>query len=211
MTNILRHIANKLGRPDPGTLEESSLNARFKELQDQATPRVTPAFKGMPLTASSEMLTLFKQHAKDNLFEITELSHVEQVPELVQSAGLPVLLSPQPAIGCLDWSHLKPRVDRADSPCLAVVEATGAIAETGTVTIESTDCPSAFLFLCEELAIVIRKSIVVPFMEDLWRQRDHRPRRVLHLISGPSRTADVEQTMQVGAHGPRRVYLYIVD
>ena len=35
--------------------------------------------------------------------------------------------------------------------------------------------------------------------------------RTLNLISGPSRTADIEQTLIMGAHGPRRLHILIVD
>ena len=35
--------------------------------------------------------------------------------------------------------------------------------------------------------------------------------RTLNIISGPSRTADIEQTIQLGAHGPRRLHILLVS
>jgi Uncharacterized conserved protein len=213
--DILKRIASRLGRQGPGSLDQQSLDTRFRDIVDQATPTVPPQFSNAqePDGYSVEStFDRFKQHARDNLFEITELRSLAAVPACLEQTSLPIVLSPQSSLMQLDWSALHSRItDNHQTACLAVVEATGAIAETGTVAIGSTDCPSRLLFLSEELAIVMRKSLVVPLMEDLWLQFGHMNRRALHLISGPSRTADVEQTLQVGAHGPRRVYLYIID
>ncbi len=55
---------------------------------------------------------------------------------------------------------------------------------------------------------------IVRHLEDLWAQLrarlDGMPRAV-SLITGPSKTADVEQTMQYGAHGPRRLHVILVE
>jgi len=34
--------------------------------------------------------------------------------------------------------------------------------------------------------------------------------RALNLITGPSRTADIEQTIELGAHGPKRMHVLLV-
>ena len=51
------------------------------------------------------------------------------------------------------------------------------------------------------------------WFEDAWAVLRARPEgmpRATNIISGPSRTADVEQTIQLGAHGPRRVHVILV-
>lgn len=213
--NILQGIASRLGRRNPANLEQSALEAQFKELLDRATPSVQPAYSLAEcegLAKTDDHCAEFVQKAQENLFEIRELSSISLVPKQLEPSELPLLIAPQPSVASLSWDPLKSTmVTEPTAPCLAVVEAFGAIAETGTVAIASTDCPSSFLFLSEELAVIVRKSVVVPWMEDLWQRFESVPRRALHLISGPSRTADVEQTLQVGAHGPRRVYLYLID
>jgi L-lactate dehydrogenase complex protein LldG len=58
---------------------------------------------------------------------------------------------------------------------------------------------------------VLERAALVAHLEDVWekvRAVGGMP-RALNIISGPSRTADVEQTIQLGAHGPRRVLIVI--
>ena len=55
---------------------------------------------------------------------------------------------------------------------------------------------------------------IVAYMEDVFALLRHErgaPPRALNFISGPSRTGDIEQTIVLGAHGPYRVHLVIVD
>jgi L-lactate dehydrogenase complex protein LldG len=60
---------------------------------------------------------------------------------------------------------------------------------------------------------VVRKSRIVRGMEEAWQlARDELGRLPgsVNFISGPSRTADIEQTVTVGAHGPYRVHVIVV-
>lgn len=94
---------------------------------------------------------------------------------------------------------------------LAIAEA--AIAETGTLVVNSHDVRSDAMYLFDHLILVLHAKHVVARFEDYWQH--FRPAdefiRAIHMISGPSRTADVEQIIQLGAHGPRRLTVIIVD
>lgn len=92
---------------------------------------------------------------------------------------------------------------------MAVLAANAGIAETGTVCVHSGDVASRDLFLCEHLILVLQESRIVPDPETWWRAQSDHPRRAVHFITGPSRTADVEQTIQIGAHGPVEVTLIV--
>jgi L-lactate utilization protein LutC len=54
---------------------------------------------------------------------------------------------------------------------------------------------------------------IVPRIKDAWDllrgERGELP-RAINIVSGPSRTADVEQTIQLGAHGPRRLHVLLL-
>ena len=88
-----------------------------------------------------------------------------------------------------------------------------AIAETGTLMMTSGPrTPAAVSLLPETHIAVVSRARIVRGMEDAWAllraEFEHMPRAV-NFISGPSRTADIEQTVTLGAHGPYRVHLIL--
>lgn len=90
------------------------------------------------------------------------------------------------------------------------VDAHLGIAETGSVILLSTQTSSGSAFLCEHLIVHIQQHVVVPYLHTALSHFKSLPARATHLITGPSRTADVEQTIQIGAHGPKTVS-YIIQ
>jgi L-lactate dehydrogenase complex protein LldG len=89
-----------------------------------------------------------------------------------------------------------------------------AIAETGTLMLlSSPDTFSSAALLPETYIAIVPASRIVGSMEDAFalvrKERGELP-RATNFISGPSRTADIEQTIVLGAHGPYRMHLIIV-
>ena len=89
-----------------------------------------------------------------------------------------------------------------------------AVADTGTLLLLSgADTPAATSLLPETHIAVLPLARIVPFMEDAWRllREEHgRLPRAVNFVSGPSRTADIEQTVTLGAHGPYRVHIILL-
>jgi L-lactate dehydrogenase complex protein LldG len=90
-----------------------------------------------------------------------------------------------------------------------------AIAETGTlVVLSGPDTPTATTLLPDTHVAILRPDRIVAGMEDAFdlirRERGELPRAV-NMISGPSRTGDIEQTIVMGAHGPYRVHILLVS
>lgn len=93
------------------------------------------------------------------------------------------------------------------TPCFAAVVETGSI-----VTVSGEQTPSTLNFLPETHIIIVRESQVVRHVDDVFpllRASAHVPRAV-NFITGPSRTADIEQTLEIGAHGPRRMHVLLL-
>jgi len=74
--------------------------------------------------------------------------------------------------------------------------------------------PATVSLLPETHIAIVAASRIFAHMEDGWdlarRELGQLPRAV-NFISGPSRTADIEQTMVLGAHGPYRVHIIVVE
>ena len=97
-----------------------------------------------------------------------------------------------------------------------VSRAFGAVAETGTLVLTSgADNPTTLNFLPEAHMVLINASDVLGSYEEAWdRLRtvygEATLPRTVNMISGPWRTADIEQTLVRGAHGPRRLHVMVV-
>jgi L-lactate dehydrogenase complex protein LldG len=101
-----------------------------------------------------------------------------------------------------------------ESDLIGVTGAYCAIAETGTLMLLSgARTPGATSLLPETHIAVVNTRRIVCGMEDAWNllriEHGTLPRAV-NFISGPSRTADIEQTLVLGAHGPYRVHVVLI-
>jgi L-lactate dehydrogenase complex protein LldG len=68
--------------------------------------------------------------------------------------------------------------------------------------------------LPETHVAILNLNRIVATMEDAWdllRKEWRIPPRTVNFISGPSRTADIEQTLTLGAHGPYRVAVILIE
>jgi len=98
----------------------------------------------------------------------------------------------------------------------AVSAAFAGIAETGTLALVSgADNPTTLNFLPDNHVVVLPREAILPDYESAFAKlratygKGGAP-RTLNLITGPSRSADIEQTLLLGAHGPRRLHIVIV-
>ena len=127
--------------------------------------------------------------------------------------GADLRLAALPWKAAWDMSRVYGRAEPSDKACLS--RAIIAAAETGTLFLVSgTDNPTTLNFLPEFHLVLIKAQDVVGSYEEAWdRLRSIYGERTLprtvNMISGPSRTADIEQTIVRGAHGPRRLYVLI--
>lgn len=100
---------------------------------------------------------------------------------------------------------------------VGLAHAFAGVAETGTaVLVSGPDNPTTLNFLPEHHLVVVKASDVAGDYETVWtRIRDRwgpgvMPRTV-NWVTGPSRSGDIEQTILLGAHGPRALHLLVVD
>jgi L-lactate dehydrogenase complex protein LldG len=128
-------------------------------------------------------------------------------------------MAPHDALRAMPWSSrplLEIREGRAEaSDLVAVQHGYAGIAETGTLMLPSApDRPTTLNLLADTAVVVLRADAVVGAYEEAWDRlraaSGGMPRNVM-LVTGPSRSADIEQTLELGAHGPRRLHVVLVD
>jgi L-lactate dehydrogenase complex protein LldG len=90
------------------------------------------------------------------------------------------------------------------------------VAETGTlVLVSGPDNPTTLNLLPDTHIVMIDADDIAGDYEAVWRRvRDTygagQAPRTVNLVTGPSRSADIEQTLILGAHGPRALHIFVV-
>ena len=122
-----------------------------------------------------------------------------------------VVASPDDCFYPLDWGGIAVEYRAAvASDQVSVTRACAGIAETGTIAMVSSPAsPVTLNFLPETHIVVLEQTRLVASMEQFWLIPKFRP-RAINFITGPSKTADIEQTIVYGAHGPRRFHVLLI-
>lgn len=171
--------------------------------------------------AAADLVSEFRQRAEASASSTYRVGSMEEAP-----SALARYLDAQkiarsgcvwPALAHLDWENagfsLEARAAR-DDDAIGVTGVFCAIAETGTLMMcAGSDTPATVSLLPETHIAIVPIGRIVAYMEDGWdlaRAELGQLPRAVNFISGPSRTADIEQTIVLGAHGPYRVHILIV-
>ena len=92
-----------------------------------------------------------------------------------------------------------------DGTDLAVIDGQLGVAENGAVWIEQDVRQKAVYFISEKLVILLDRDKLVNTMHEAYRRISTGEKGFGVFISGPSKTADIEQALVFGAHGPMSV------
>ncbi len=125
-------------------------------------------------------------------------------------------LAPDPRLQALSWAE-RPTLSTSWGPArdadpVAVTAALAGVAETGTlVFVSGPEHPTTLNFLPDAHIVLLNEADIVGGYEDAWDRVRALPAlpRTVNFVTGPSRTADIEQQVQLGAHGPRRLHILL--
>lgn len=94
----------------------------------------------------------------------------------------------------------------------AVLPGEIAVAENGAVWVATDSVPARTLyFLTQRLALVVPADAMVSNLHQAYERIDPAARRFGTFISGPSKTADIEQSLVIGAHGSRSLHVFLLE
>ncbi len=95
---------------------------------------------------------------------------------------------------------------------LAILQGQFGVAENGSVWVTENEMGQrATPFIAETLALVVKKSEIVPKMHDAYARIGAASYGFGAFIAGPSKTADIEQSLVLGAHGPKSMLAFLID
>jgi L-lactate dehydrogenase complex protein LldG len=210
--NILRRIREANGR-EGGTsaTEREAILARLDARERGPLP-----------TMDWETVPRFKERCIAMMSTVDEVGSFAEIPRAVASyvkqKNLPAGGACWPEFAQLDWAGaglgVEARPSNGDDK-LGITGVFCALAENGTLMLLSGENTHATTSLLPENHIaIVPASRIVRTMEDGWDllRREHAglPRQV-NFVSGPSRTADIEMTLVLGAHGPFRVHVILLN
>lgn len=178
-----------------------------------------------------EQVALFIRNVEKEFGSVDRVADAAEIPGAIadylaaQNLAPRFVLAPNPDLEALPWADrplLAFEARRAQaSDAVSVQHGYAGIAETGTLMLPSDAArPTTLNILAETEIVVLRASRIHGAYEEAWdtlrRERTDpvtggfMPRNVM-LVTGPSRSADIEQTLELGAHGPRRLHIILLD
>jgi L-lactate dehydrogenase complex protein LldG len=209
---ILARIRARQGKPEVATdAEREAVRAHIAA--HPHSPR--PAGDWDPVAR-------FRERALGLASTVDEVEGPAAVPAAVarylKAGSLPLAAVCWAEFAHLDWRAagiaVEVREARGSDDLVGISGAYCAIAETGTlVTLSGAPTPASTSLLPETHIAILAAGRIVRGMEEAWelmRAELGRLPRAVNFISGPSRTADIEQTVTLGAHGPYRVHVVLV-
>jgi len=146
-------------------------------------------------------------------FPVRDIAAVNQVLEslpLWNSAEKRLSLIPGVGESNVEWDTIQNPHDLEDVD-FAILPAEFAVAENAAVWVTDRALRHRVIyFLCEHLAVVVPRSEVLSNLNQAYQRLSFTEPRFGAFIAGPSKTADIEQSLVIGAHGPRSMTVFLV-
>jgi len=215
---VFASIRRSLGVTGDEATRQFDVDMRLK----QAPPGIVPKRGQGDIPAR---LATFKAEAERAQASVTEVREWADAPaevaRFLRENNCPATLrmGDDARLADMPWSETTLEISRGPSDgrdLNAVSAAFAGIAETGTLALVSgQDNPTTLNFLPDNHIIVLPREALEADYESVFAKlraaygKGGAP-RTLNFITGPSRSADIEQTLLLGAHGPRRLHIVVV-
>ena len=215
---VFASIRRSLGVTGDETTRQFEVDTRLQ----QAPPGIVPK-RGQGDAAAR--LATFKAEAERAQATVTETPEWSDAPaeiaRYLRESNCPatIRMGDDPRLTAMPWGATTLDVLRGPSDghdLNAVSAAFAGIAETGTLALVSgPDNPTTLNFLPDNHIVVLPREAIEADYEGVFAKvrsvygKGEAPRTV-NFITGPSRSADIEQTLLLGAHGPRRLHIIVV-
>ena len=216
--DIFGNIRRSLGVKGSETIRRQIVTERM----ERAPRGIVPTRGQLP---AEERLALFKTQAEAAFATVAQVDSAAEVPQSIalflRNHNLPATLrmGDDPRLKAMPWADTTLEISQGRSgggDLNAVTHAFAGVAETGTLAIVSGhENPSTLNFLPDNHIVVVSAKDIAGDFESVWNRvryaygKSTMPRTV-NLITGPSRSGDIEQTLLLGAHGPRRLHVVVV-
>jgi len=219
-SKILGNIRKSFDNSDKARTERlATVDARIRAQR----PNVIPARASGDAKA---LLDLFITQAEQASATTARVDGPDDLPRAVlaylTANALPLRLkaAPHATLTNVAWSE-QPSLDMTFGATTGTDEAAlsmafSGVAETGTLVLHSgPESPTTLNFLPDHHLVVLRTSVLAGTYEAAWSALRNAGNgampRTVNWVTGPSRSGDIDQTLLMGAHGPRSLHILILD
>lgn len=123
-----------------------------------------------------------------------------------------LIINSIPEIGTVDESAYSLPPVELEKLEIAYLAGTLGVAENGAIWMYESQMQNRLLpFICQHLVLVIHLKDIVPTMHHAYQKLDIAKEGFGAFIAGPSKTADIEQSLVIGAHGARSATIYVLQ
>jgi L-lactate dehydrogenase complex protein LldG len=203
--------------------DESERKRAVAARLERPEPQIIPARGQLD---SAGRIDLFRRMAEAVSATVERVASPDDVPSVVaaylRSHNLPADLrtGDDPEIAALPWER-EPNLSRTRGPsdgrdAVSLSRAFGGVAESGSlVLLSGPENPTTLNLLPDTHIVMLSADDIAGDYESIWRRLREaygpgRLPRTVNLVTGPSRSADIEQTLILGAHGPRALHILVV-
>ncbi len=142
--------------------------------------------------------------------EVNDLDSLKKELEAKKTAG-EFAVNRIAELGAVDDSIAALNATQLAAVEIAYLKATLGVAENGSVWLYESQMGNRLLpFICQHLVILIGRKDIVTTMHHAYKQVDTAREGFGVFLAGPSKTADIEQSLVIGAHGARSLIVYII-
>lgn len=216
--NIIQNLRNQLR-------VKKTLTERRQNVEDRVAEKargVLPSFSNTKLAKIARFIK-HAEAANSTVIRVDKSSIAKEIPQFLRRHNLPMRIrcgNDKQLDAIIEKSQKLVEFSRGPSDgndLVGLSYALSGICETGTLAmISGDDNPTTINFLPENHIVIVNESDLVRHYEDVWDKLRKKSKgsdlpRTINLITGPSRSGDIEQKLILGAHGPTRLHILLLN
>jgi len=184
-------------------------------LKNQPADRPLPDIEIAVTTSQDEWIPILKEKLESLHVTIYEVADYEAVKEILKQTVVPNERTVTTIEALSDVSNyieeVKEDAHSLQDVDLAIIPAHFGVAENGAMWVTDNLIQYRVLpFITQQLAIVVRRDSIVLNMHQAYSKIAGTNYDFGVFIAGPSKTADIEQSLVIGAHGPKGLTLFLI-
>lgn len=189
----------------------SNILARIKKNKPALTP--LPNINLNVVSSYEDVFIKFTATLESIGGNVIELNSLDELKNIIanRSSSGKLVINTVNELGIVEFHLVMVPKETLNLIDTAIIKGEIAVAENGAVWLYESQMINRLLpFICQHLVLVINKKDIVATMHHAYQQIDTRKEGFGVFIAGPSKTADIEQSLVIGAHGARSLTVYVL-